>query len=158
MIVKLTNIINPNMALELLPWLAALLVKVWTEPNLFQVRLVRVACEDLFYGHFLLACAVDAKPDHAKTTAAKQGYALELLGKPVTELLVLLWGQVYSHVKPVLIPLVHLYRCLLVPINVDAWLTLWAQPLMVSLSWIRSLQLLWFRHFLLLKIRLQVLS
>lgn len=58
------------MALELLPGLAALLVEVRAEPDLFQVGLMWVASEDLLYGDFLLACTVDSEPDYAETPAA----------------------------------------------------------------------------------------
>lgn len=87
--VESADVGDPDVALELLARLAALLEEVGAEPDLFQVSLVRVLCQDLLDGYLALGGAVDAQPDHAETTPSQQTNPLEVFGESFSKLGVL---------------------------------------------------------------------
>ena len=88
--VQSANIIDANMVLKLLSWLSSLLEEVGTEPDLFEMRFMRVFCQNLFYGYFSLWWSVNAEPDYTKTSSSKQTNPLEILWKSFAKFVVLI--------------------------------------------------------------------
>lgn len=99
--VEAAKVVDADVVLELLPRLAALLEEVGPEPDLLQVRLVRVLSQDLLDRHLPLRRTVHAQPHKAEPAAAQQPHAPEVLGEAIAELGKLVGREVGAHVEPV---------------------------------------------------------
>jgi hypothetical protein len=89
-VVKFADVVDSDVAFELFAWLSAFFVEVRSEPDLLEMGLMRIAGQDLLYGDFLFACAVDAQPDHAETASSQQSHTFELVRETVAKFLILL--------------------------------------------------------------------
>ncbi len=90
MVVQFADVVDSDMAFELFARLSAFFVEVRSEPDLLEMGLMRIAGENLLYGDFLFACAVDAQPDHAETASSQQSHTFKLVRETVAKFLVLL--------------------------------------------------------------------
>jgi hypothetical protein len=90
MVIQFADVVDSDVAIELFAWLSAFFIEIRSEPYLLEVGLMRIAGEDLLYGDFLFACAVNAQPDHAETASSQQSHTFELVRETVAKFLVLL--------------------------------------------------------------------
>lgn len=90
------------MVLELFAGVSALLEEVGAEPDLLQVRLMRVFSQDLLDCHLPFATAMDAQPDHTEPTSAQQCNSLKLLGEAIAKFLELFRSQHTVDIKLIL--------------------------------------------------------
>ena len=113
--VQSANVVDSNMVLQLLTSISSILEEVRTEPNILQLGLVRILCQNLFNGYFPLGGLVYSQPDYTEPTPTKQSNSLEVFREPFPKFVILVGSQVSSHVETFLpIPLVDLYGLLLV--------------------------------------------
>lgn len=98
------NVIDANMTLKLFPGLSSLLKKVRPEPYLFQMRLMRILGQYLLDCHFSLGGSMHPQPNHTEPSPSQQPNPLEILRKPIPELVELIGSEVSLNIKPILLP------------------------------------------------------
>jgi hypothetical protein len=96
--VKLANIIDADMMLELFTRLATFLKKIRTEPYLFQMSLMRILSENLFYRHFSLRWFMNPHPDKTNTPSSQQSNPSKMIRKPISEFAKLLSSEIWFNI------------------------------------------------------------
>lgn len=97
------NVINPNVVLELLTGFSSLLEEVGPKPDLLQVSLMRILRQYLLDSNLSFGRLVNAEPNYAEASSAKQAYSSEVLRKTFSEFIVLVSCEVHSNIERVLI-------------------------------------------------------